>query len=43
MRVRMTTIVYIDRLYMPGTYVQVDNDLAYRLISLQAVEVELPE
>jgi hypothetical protein len=38
MRVRVTSIVYIDRLYMPGEYVQVDKGLADRLMSMRTAE-----
>lgn len=38
MRVRVTSIVYIDRLYVPGEYVQVDKGLADKLVSMRAAE-----
>jgi hypothetical protein len=38
MRLRVTSIVYIDRLYVPGEYVQVDKALADRLVSLGVAE-----
>lgn len=38
MRLMVTGIVYIDRLYLPGEYVQIDEDLADRLVSMQVAE-----
>ena len=38
MRVRVTSIVYIDRLYVPGEYVQVDKGLADKLVSMRVAE-----
>ncbi len=38
MRLRVTSIIYIDRLYMPGEYVRVDKGLADKLVSLGVAE-----
>jgi hypothetical protein len=38
MRLRVTSIVYIDRLYVPGEYVQVDKGLADKLVSMRVAE-----
>jgi hypothetical protein len=38
MRLRVTSIVYIDRLYLPGEYVRVDKALADKLVSLRVAE-----
>ncbi len=38
MRLLVTNIVYIDRLYVPGEYVEVDKALADRLVSLGVAE-----
>jgi hypothetical protein len=38
MRLRVTNVIYIDRLYVPGEYIQVDEDLADKLVSMRVAE-----